>query len=237
MNANINNNSELFRAIYADDIDRVKECLDKHPNWLHINNQENQKSPLTAASMMNHAEIVKLLISRGSKVDEVDGNEDTALLVAAHFGHSEVIVSLIKEKAESNKCNKAGRSPLMIAAYYGHTACVEYFIHAGAKLDIKDALGHTALFYCIWENGLESARLLMGAGASISEKQLAKNKNNRNTQTIMAVQGMLKAREEALELHRATQSIHLESSSDSVLEGDKQAGGGRKSRKAKPLSL
>lgn len=41
----------------------------------------------------------------------------------------------------------SGRSPLHVAALNGSTRCVEKLLESGALVHLRDALGHTALYY------------------------------------------------------------------------------------------
>ena len=70
----------------------------------------------------------------------------TALMMAAGRGHTPTVEALVKAKnIDLNIQNDIGFTALMIAVRNRLTPVVEALIKAGAKLDIKEDGGYTAL--------------------------------------------------------------------------------------------
>lgn len=56
-------------------------------------------------------------------------------------------------------------TPLRIAATAGHGSCVDFLIRKGAEVDLVDVKGQTALYVAVVNGHLESAQILLEAGA------------------------------------------------------------------------
>ena len=61
----------------------------------------------------------------------------------------------------------AGSTPLMVAAHKGHAEVVKKLILAGAKVDMQNANGNTALHHAATHNHIQCGILLAEAGASV----------------------------------------------------------------------
>ena len=101
MNPDEINHEALERLIYAvdmllieatkeQDINKVKRLLDKGDS--NINFQDKLKATaLFYASKKGCADIAKLLIDGGAKLDMVNIDEETPLHSASYYGHIEVV--------------------------------------------------------------------------------------------------------------------------------------------------
>ena len=70
----------------------------------------------------------------------------TALMIASQRGHMPTLETLIKAKnLNLNAQNGIGFTALIMAIQNGNTSTVEILIKAGAKLDVKEDGGYTAL--------------------------------------------------------------------------------------------
>lgn len=223
------NHKGLFKAIFEGDLQEVTQYLDSKPEWLNPKSKDldgfsikSRHTPLSLASVMGYLEIVKLMVSRGARVDQLNMNKETPLMVSASLGHLDILSYLIQKGAQINRCNKEGQSVLMRAAISGQTECMKSLIAAGALLDTPDMKHQTALTASIWYNHLESATLLIKAGAVCNENAVLKVQNDRNTEVVKVVQGMLKARKELEELSLVTQKKEISVPSAVVGVGDKE---------------
>ncbi|KAH0830662.1 asparaginase-domain-containing protein [Lanmaoa asiatica] len=61
----------------------------------------------------------------------------------------------------------SGRSPLHVAAVIGNSASVTWLLESGALVHLRDALGHTALYYAARGRHKDVVDILVGAGASL----------------------------------------------------------------------
>ncbi|XP_054426881.1 ankyrin repeat and SOCS box protein 1 isoform X2 [Pteronotus mesoamericanus] len=119
--------------------------------------------------------------------------EDTRLHDAAYVGDLQTLRSLLQEESyrririknealhvckglshgDSSRINEKSVwccgwlpcTPLRIAATAGHGHCVDFLIRKGAEVDLVDVKGQTALYVAVVNGHLESARILLEAGA------------------------------------------------------------------------
>ncbi|KAK3273698.1 hypothetical protein CYMTET_18078 [Cymbomonas tetramitiformis] len=101
-------------------------------------------SALIWASLMGHAEVVKLLLSKGAEVNPPPGKH-TPIRGAGNYGHPAVVKMLLDAGADPNIPSAGGRTPLMGAAMNGHGGIVKMLLTAGAKPEVTNEGGETAL--------------------------------------------------------------------------------------------
>ena len=83
----------------------------------------------------------------------------TPLSVAISKGDIETVKKVIEEGININK-KFNGMTPLMYAARYNKVEIIEYLLQKGAKLDIKDDQGFTALKHAELSNAIEAIAIL-----------------------------------------------------------------------------
>jgi ankyrin repeat protein len=71
----------------------------------------------------------------------------TPLLMASGSGDLKRVEELIEEGCDINEQSAYGMTAIHAAAKYGRLACAEFLIYEGARLDIIDDSGRTALDY------------------------------------------------------------------------------------------
>jgi len=104
-------------------------------------------SPLINAIDMGDAPMVQFLIDSGADIRERDLRGLTPLSRAVLSNYKDVVAVLIAKGADVNAPDGVGLTPLHYAsmADYGETAIVQQLLAAGAKRDVKDPEGHTAV--------------------------------------------------------------------------------------------
>ena len=114
-----------------------------------INLQDNRgNTALIYSSSRGHWRVVKLLLSiDGVDVHALNKNLETALHCSVYHGHVQVVESLIASggKESIDAQNTAGETALMQAARFGEEELVKVLMAAGARLDLKNKSGVTAL--------------------------------------------------------------------------------------------
>ena len=103
------------------------------------------RSALYHASAEGSVEVVKLLISRGARVDEQPPGRPTALISASFRGHTEVVRVLLAAGASPNAVGEYGWTALATAARNGHVEIIRLLIGHGADVNHRLADGSTAL--------------------------------------------------------------------------------------------
>ena len=108
------------------------------------------RTPLLEAAANGHAEVVRLLVSKGANADCVsvspEDREDTACHLAARRGHVDVVrVLLNKRPTLCQERNKLGQTPLHVACSKGYLPIVRLLLGRGACINERDAKGRTPL--------------------------------------------------------------------------------------------
>lgn len=91
-----------------------------------------------------------------------------ALLSAFSDGNVSLAAEMLSAGGNIDACNADGQTPLMLAAQKGHRELIQLAVEGGAKLDLQDNTGKTALIHAaaaVSSYGGRSVRLLVEAGA------------------------------------------------------------------------
>lgn len=100
----------LARACASGKLDIVKQRLEERPEDIDEPDHA-MNTPLHAASIAGHLDIVKLLLDAGCVVDPVNLARDTPLHDAIDNGHLECVKSLLSAGANPRKANGKGEDP------------------------------------------------------------------------------------------------------------------------------
>ena len=188
--------TELFRAIRAQDLEKLRSLLDR-TSALASAADPNGLTPLLAAAYFRAPEVVELLIARGARTDEFSSaalgrtaelrailearpesarttSPDgwTALHLAAHFGHDAAIRLLLRMGADLGAVsrNSVANQPLQAAVANRQRAATELLLQAGAQVDARSHGGLTALHLAAFGGDLPTLLLLLEAGADTSAR-------------------------------------------------------------------
>jgi len=124
------------------------------------------------ASSRGEAAEVRTLLEDGADVNFASPVLGfTALMAAVYAGQEETARVLIAAGAEVNCETREGYStcndcPLTLAVKVQDPSIVALLLQAGARVDIRDSRGRTALMYAVSSGNPEIVRLLLSAGAS-----------------------------------------------------------------------
>jgi ankyrin repeat protein len=145
-------------------------------------------TPLSLACTNGSAAMIDKLLKAGEDPNAVISEMgDTALMLAARTGKPDAVKVLLDHGADANKTNSEGQTPLMWAVAEKNAAAAKVLIDHGADVNAQThklpppsmfqtifsapfpAGGMTALLYAARQNDLESAKILVTAGANIKE--------------------------------------------------------------------
>ena len=171
----------LFQAIASNNVHVVKMLLAAGTN-VHALNQE-ELTPLLAATAQGRKEIVALLLDYGADVNVAHKHGVTPLMVAALYGFPEIVDMLLDEGASVN-ASAEGMTALHAAtivesrgSYEGvkptedpkvRARVVELLLRRGANVNVVGLRGMTPL-HCAAEFGnTEAIRQLIKAGANLN---------------------------------------------------------------------
>ena len=125
---------------------------------------------LSRAAIDGNLKVVKERMNAGEKVNEFDKWGWTPLHWAVYYRSLPVTQYLLENGADPNiKTKKAygsmksGCTPLIISAYYGIPNFAELLLKHGAKIDLTDDAGITAMDYANQYQFTEVVELLKGS--------------------------------------------------------------------------
>ena len=119
---------------------------------------------------------VKLLLQHGANPNITSQSGSNSLYFAAQSGHASVIDLLLQYGVEVNQSNSAGLTPLMMQCLLrtAYPACVQHLIDGGAKINLQDYQGATALMYAAFCGSPTLTLLhLLNNGALVNMQTLA----------------------------------------------------------------
>ena len=145
-------------------------------------------TPLSLACTNGSAVMIAKLLKAGEDPNAVVSDAgDTALMLAARTGKPDALKVLLDSGADVNKVNSEGQTALMWAVAEKNAAAAKVLIDRGADVNAQTHKlppptmfqtifsapfpvgGMTALLYAARQNDLESARILVAAGANVKE--------------------------------------------------------------------
>ena len=145
-------------------------------------------TPLSLAATNGSAAMIEELLKAGEDPNAVVSEMgDTALMLAARTGKPEALKVLLDRGSDPNKTNSEGQTALMWAVAERNAAAAKTLIERRADVNVQThtlppptmfqtifsapfpAGGMTALLYAARQNDLESARILIAAGANVKQ--------------------------------------------------------------------
>ncbi|XP_013406236.1 tankyrase-1 [Lingula anatina] len=129
---------DLIDAVGRGDTDKVKQLLSDGRYDVNSQDPEFGRAPLHIAVLTSNADMVKLLLDSGAKVNPENAWGSTPLHEAALHGHEDVVKLLLEHGADPNITDKYGWAPLHGAAYGGHEDTVKLLLEHGADPNITN---------------------------------------------------------------------------------------------------
>lgn len=127
-------------------------------------------TPLTLACTNANAVMVETLLKADAKPGSVLPTGETALMTCARSGNAEAVKSLLARGADVNaKESRLGQTALMWAVSQKHPEVVKALIEHGSDFNAGSKTGFTAMLFAARVGDVESARILVEAGANVNE--------------------------------------------------------------------
>jgi uncharacterized protein len=121
---------------------------------------------LKAVRERDNNTLIDMLAQPDSVVNTRDsGTGETALHIVIKRRDTQYLSFLLSKKADPNVKSSAGVPPLVDAATIGFAEGEQQLLDHGAKVDLTNGSGETALIRAVQNRDLESVRLLLAAGA------------------------------------------------------------------------
>lgn len=179
----------LLWAVYHDDLDSAGSLIRAGAK---VNAATDLgATPLWQASLNGNSAMVKLLISAGADPNAALLSGETPLMVGSRSGYPDVVEQLLNKGANPNVHGARGQTALMWAVAQKHTDVVKVLLAHHADLNLKSdrydevmavpphgylpynkAIPHgaeTALMFAARVGDLDSAKLLLAAGANVND--------------------------------------------------------------------
>jgi len=140
-------------------------------NGAKINKQNKfGMSAFLWASGEGKYEAVRLLAKKGANINVKNDVGFNALMLSSGNGHIQIVKFLLeKESMDINEVCEMGWTALIMASKEGKKEVASLLVQRGAKMDLKDHYGKTALMYA-YENGhFEIVDFLKNEGAKYLE--------------------------------------------------------------------
>lgn len=144
---------------------RIQKILDDGGD---VNAKENDKTYLDIAVENRHFQLMKLLIQRGSNLDNMEKCVD----ILMRYGRDklDILDLLLDHGANPNQTFGGNYTMLIEAAQAGNLDLVNKLIKLGADVNAQAATGWTALHHALHYNHVDVAIALLNAGADSSLK-------------------------------------------------------------------
>lgn len=179
-------------AAFREDRELVKVLLDAGAE-VNVPN-ELGATPLWVAAISGNADIVTQLLDAGADPNRALPEGETPIMTASRSGNVDAVRALLTRGADVNQAESSrGQTALMWATAQRHPAVVKALIDHGARLDARSRIrprlvfadstnasqfdqgvtvtegGFTPLLFAARQGALESAKLLLAAGADVEE--------------------------------------------------------------------
>ena len=132
-----------------------------------VDTRDNQGfTPLLAAAEKGHTDVCKLLLEKGSYLEESepDATQFTAMHYAAIYGQVSLLQLLLSHNAEVNSRDRTEATPLLCASQEGHLASVVTLLQAGADPLLPDIQGSLPIHFAAAYNHDEVVKILIKEG-------------------------------------------------------------------------
>ena len=180
----------LHWAVYRDDLETTRQLLAVGADVGIAN--DLGVTPLWLACNNGTAALVEALLDAGADPNAALPSGETPLMTAARTGNADAVRLLLEHEADVDAKERAhGQTALMWAAAQGHPAVMRVLLELGGGVHDRSSVypqvvssagnadprgvfevmqgGYTPLLFAARQGDLESARLLLAAGADVND--------------------------------------------------------------------
>ena len=201
----------LVEAASRGDAAEVRELVSEYEMPPDQRKEEGDgPTPLVAAVLKGHEDVVKVLVKHGADVEVVDGDGNRPLHLAASRGYAEVARRLCKAKADKAAHGQSGATPLHLACRKGREEVVEVLVEAGASLEAVDLKGSFPLHAAAAGGHEEIVEFLLENGADPTAKD-AKGKTAKSVASKKGYEDIAKTIKRAIKEKREEEEEESES--------------------------
>jgi ankyrin repeat protein len=159
----------ILIKICLEDLEKGSEIINKAPEMVHDRTGLGE-TPLHFFSVENHLEAVKLLHSKGAKINTVNECGGTPLSEAASLGYFEMVKYLLGNGAQIDGLFGTGDPIIHETIRSGNPDVVDLLVRHGADINARNSQNETSLHVAA-ENDewLEVRKYLVGEGFNVNE--------------------------------------------------------------------
>ncbi|EAY01244.1 hypothetical protein TVAG_027120 [Trichomonas vaginalis G3] len=168
--------------------------LIRHVDNIDIKPARN-KTALHNAIMNDFRSGVKLLVSKGASINEVNEDGNNYLHVASMLGFNELVKMFISYGIDVDSKGKKGCTSLHFTALNNLPDTAQILLQHGADIDIGDVEGKTPIHYSVRQSNKEICKFLLQHNADVNRKDIegktalhisAKNADTKFTNLLLA---------------------------------------------------
>eukprot|EP01100_Stratorugosa_tubuloviscum_P003352 TRINITY_DN180_c1_g1_i1.p1 TRINITY_DN180_c1_g1~~TRINITY_DN180_c1_g1_i1.p1 ORF type:complete len:264 (+),score=142.74 TRINITY_DN180_c1_g1_i1:152-943(+) len=138
-------NVEFLEAVRANDLKRIKECLEHGADVNVIDHSVNEVTALMIAAEQGLNIIVKVLIEKGANINAASKIGLRPVHFAAASGRATVLNTLFNKGADINAITQSGKTILHKAAFSGDEELLLWALRKGVDPTVRDCVGSTVL--------------------------------------------------------------------------------------------
>ena len=143
-----------------------------------LRDDKDRESALHVAAKAGYVASCRVLLKHGAEVSRMNGHKMTSLHLASRGCNHDALVVLLEHCSKTNlelinTPDEDGRTPLFVCSSsksHGATVCMRELIKFGAKLDVQNSHGNTALHNAAIGEKASRVKLLISQGADLSIK-------------------------------------------------------------------
>ena len=155
----------LHWASYRDDAATAELLLQAHADVNAVN--ELGVTPLSLACTNGSAPMIERLLKAGANPNATRPSGETVLMTCARTGNPAAVAALLAAGADASRRETlGGQTALMWAAAEKYPNVVRVLVQHGADVNVRSKGKSTALAFAAQQGDIETARILLGAGAT-----------------------------------------------------------------------
>lgn len=159
----------VFSSIIHNDIALIQSCVENDYNF---NIQDSSaRSPLIAALLAEHREIVDLLLPVTADLKHADQNKNQAIHVAASIGYADIVKKLLDNRVDINAQDNLGNTPLVIAVRHDDAKMTSLLLQHKADYNLQNKRKVSALDLAQTRADPGVLKVFASQGIKIEKKQ------------------------------------------------------------------
>ena len=158
----------LFLSAQQGEVDSARVLL---RSGADVEGRGGAMTPLAAAALRGHTQMVQLLLRAGAAVNAVGMNELTPLMNAVKLNRMDAARALLKAGASTSGTDRAGDNLLVVAITENFPQMLSLLLELGVPPDLADANGLSPLYWAQLLNRQDMAERLIAGGADPGQLQ------------------------------------------------------------------